>query len=206
MTWWRRRKREDDLDREIRDHLEMEAIELLQSGESRDDADRAARRLFGNTTLVKEDVRETWGRMWLDRFWQDLRYGVRGLYKSPVFTAVAMLSLAIGIGATVTVFSVFDAVFLNAVTARNVHQVKLVDIGGQRIPYLLYEEMSNTNAMLADLAAYDQTSFSIRSGEDLENITGDVVSGNFFRVLGVRTTIGRTFTEEEGRLEISLVS
>ncbi len=199
MTWWRRRKREDDLDREIRDHLEMETIERLQAGASRDDADSAARRLFGNTTLVKEDVRETWGRMWLDRFWQDLRYGARGLYKSPVFTVVAMLSLAIGIGATVTVFSVFDAVFLNAVTARNVRQVKLLDIGGQRIPYLLYEEMSNTNPMLADLAAYDQTSFSIRSGEDLENITGDIVSGNFFRVLGVRTTIGRTFTEEEGR-------
>jgi len=110
--------------------LRWKLSSACKPGESRDDADRAARRLFGNTTLVKEDVRETWGRMWLDRFWQDLRYGARGLYKSPVFTVVAMLSLAIGIAATVTVFSVFDAVFLNAVTAKNVRHVKLVDIGG----------------------------------------------------------------------------
>jgi hypothetical protein len=119
MTWWRRKEREEDLERELRDHLEIEARERQKEGFSSEEAHLAARRLFGNTTLVKEEVREMWGWMWLERLWQDLRYGGRGLYKSPVFTLVSVLSLAIGIGATVTVFSVFEAVFLKAVTAKD---------------------------------------------------------------------------------------
>src|SRR3954462_5294606 len=110
MTWRRRRRRKDDLDRELRDHLEFEAQERQQEGLSPEEAHFAARRLFGNATVVKEEVREMWGWMWLDRLWKDLRYGGRGLYKTPVFTIVAGLSLALGIGAAVTVFSVIDAV------------------------------------------------------------------------------------------------
>jgi predicted permease len=199
VTRWRRNEREEDLERELRDHLEIEARERQEEGLSSEEAHFAARRLFGNTTLVKEEVREIWGWMWLDRLWQDLRYGGRGLYKSPVFTLVSVLSLALGIGATVTVFSVFEAVFFNAVTAKDVGRVKHVEIDGQRFSYLYYEKLSAGNPMLAGVAAYDQASLSLRSGNDLEKITGDIVSGNFFSVLGVAPFLGRTFTGDEGR-------
>ncbi len=199
MTWWRRKKREEDLEREIADHLEMEAMERQQLGASPDEARSAARRLFGNSTLVKEEVRRAWGWMWLDRFWQDVRYGARGLYKSPMFTLVSMSSLAIGIGATVTASGVFEAVFLNAVTARNVDRVKLVEIGGQqRFSYRYFEGMSVTDPALAGLAAYDEMNLTLRSGNGMRNVVGDVVSGNFFSILGVSAMIGRTFTQEEG--------
>lgn len=131
--------------------------------------------------------------------WQDLRYGGRGLYKSPIFTSVSVLSLALGIGATVTVSSVFEAVFFNGVTAKDVERVKQVEIGGQRFSYPYYEELSTGNPTLTGLAAYDQTSLSFRSGNNVQKITGDIVSGNFFDVLGVSSFLGRTFTSDEGR-------
>src|SRR5262245_13127643 len=96
--FWRRR--EEHLDRELRSHLELESEE---QGEA------AARRAFGNLTLVKEDVRAAWGYTWLERLGTDLRYMLRTLRKSPGFAAVAILSLTIGIGATTAVFSVVDA-------------------------------------------------------------------------------------------------
>ncbi|MBI1897221.1 MAG: hypothetical protein HYS04_11975, partial [Acidobacteria bacterium] len=173
MTWWRRKEREDDLDRELRDHLEIEAHERQEEGFSPEEARLVARRLFGNATLVKEEVREMWGWMWLDRLWMDLRYGGRGLCRSPVFTLVAVLSLALGIGATVTVFSGFEAVFFNAVTAKDVGRLKQVEIGGQRFSYPYYEELSAGTPMLTGVAAYDQTSVSFRSGNDLEKTTAD---------------------------------
>lgn len=199
MTWWRRRRRDDDLDRELSDHLEFEARERQEGGLSPEEAQVAAKRLFGNTALVKEQVRDMWGWIWLDRLWSDLRYAGRGLHRTPMFTLVAVLSLALGIGATVTLFSVFEAVFFNAVTAKDVERLRQVEIGGQRFSYPYYEELSREDPMLAAVAAYDQTSLSFRSGSDLEKISGDLVSGNFFDVLGITPLIGRTFSSDEGR-------
>jgi hypothetical protein len=198
MSWWRLKDREEDLERELRDHLEIEAKEQEEEGLSSEEARFAARRLFGNTTVVAEEAREMWGMMWLERLSQDLRYGGRGLFRSPVFTLVSVLSLALGIGATVTISSVFEAVFLDGVTAKNVERVKHVEIGGQRFSYRFYEELSTGNPTLAGLAAFDQTSLSFRSKNDFEKITGDVGSGNFFDVLGIAPFLGRTFTSDEG--------
>jgi putative ABC transport system permease protein len=89
--------------------------------------------------------------------------------------------------------------FFNAVTAKDVDRVKHVEIGGQRFSYRYYEELSTGNPTLAGLAAYDETSLSLRAGNDLEKITGDIVSGNFFDVLGIAPSLGRTFTSDEGR-------
>src|SRR6516164_11716182 len=112
LPWYRRRVREVDLERELRDHLDLEAEEQQEAGLSPEEAAYAARRALGNTVRVKEDARMAWGLQWLENVLQDLRYNLRQLGRSPNFTVAAVLTLALGIGTTTALVTIVRSVLL----------------------------------------------------------------------------------------------
>src|SRR5215475_3965041 len=119
MPWRRRKRREQDLDRELRAHLELEAEARQENGVPAEEARYAARRQLGSTAAIKEDVRQAWGWTSLERLAQDLRYGLRLLRKNPGFSAVAILSLALGIGANAAIFGLIDALLFKSLPVRD---------------------------------------------------------------------------------------
>jgi hypothetical protein len=108
MFWFGRKRRDNRLDREIESHLELEAEERKERGDSDEDAVLGARRALGNISLLKENIRETWGWGWLESLFQDLRYAARQLRKNPAFALFSIATLGIGIGSATAAFSILD--------------------------------------------------------------------------------------------------
>jgi len=195
---FRKEQVDREFDEELRVYQEMAAEEKMKQGMSRKDALRAVRLERGSLEVTKEVVRSAGWESVLQSCWQDLRHAARWLVRAPVFTGVAIFSLALGIGAPTITFSLFDAILLNAVSARNHDRLKHIEIGGP-VSYRLYRELARDTSSIEGLGAYTQTSLSVgTAGAELEKLTGDIVSGNFFNVLGVSPGLGRGFTPEEG--------
>src|ERR1700743_1012445 len=123
MGWWRSSKgtakRDADLERELLSDLELEEEEQRERGLSAVEARSAARRAFGNTALIREQTRAAWSRIWLERLVRDMKYGTRALLRSPEFAIVSVLVMALGIGATTSLFTIVRAVLLRPLPFRD---------------------------------------------------------------------------------------
>src|SRR5256885_13599459 len=124
----------EDLDQDIRDHIEKETQDNIERGMPPEEARYAAVRKFGNVTRVKEETREVWSFVWVEQLWQDIRYGLRMLTKSPGFAAVVILTLAIGNGANTAIFYLFDSVILHPLPVENPSQFVLNKTGALHVP------------------------------------------------------------------------
>ncbi len=194
------------LDEELQSHIEMRADELQQGGLSSGDALAKARREFGSSLRAREDTRSAWQIRWLEDLTSDLAHALRALRRSPGFAAAAIFSLALGIGANTAIFTLINALLLRALPIHDPRQLALVDRANVEsrsltsFPYPFYRELRDHNEVFSGILCYTSMSPSLRAGASPERVTGELVSGNYFDVLGVRPYLGRLFTQEDDRV------
>jgi putative ABC transport system permease protein len=221
--WWarlaglfRRGRPESDLDDEVRFHVEMLVESNMRRGMRPDEARTEALRTFGGITQMKEAYRDQRSLPWLEMFVQDARYSLRSLARTPAFAAAALVTLALGIGATTAVFSVINAVFLQPLPyhepdrivqfGRTFHTTTNVQYGHTGARYLFYRDHLAT---LEGLAAFHGVGFNLATPEGAEYVLGHAASKEYFDVLGVRPLHGQTFSPEhdvEGGPDVAIIS
>jgi predicted permease len=208
MRWLSRlRSKEQDLDDEIGAHLAIEVKQRVEAGETPEEAERSARKQFGNVALTKETTRAAWGYAWLESPAQDLKYAVRTLRKTPGFTTVAILTLALGIGANTAMFSVVDAALLRPLPFSEPDRLVRISstkngasLGGPSTMDM--RDFARANHSFEDLVVYDRwrknVSGILGSSEAEEMVVG-LVPGSYFETLRIRPLVGRLFTEQENQ-------
>jgi predicted permease len=197
----RRDRFDRELDEEMRFHIEMKTRENLEAGASPEEAHYAARRTFGNMTLLREVSRDMWGFTSLESLLRDFRYSARTLRKSPGFTLVAIVSLALGIGVNTAIFNLFNEVFLKDLSARDPGRLLRIEAGrAGQMSYPNYRDLQE-NRIFDGLAAYTLSQESWSAGTATRTVRSHLVTSNFFDVLGVQAARGRTFPDAEAKPE-----
>jgi putative ABC transport system permease protein len=198
-----RSQMERDMDAELRFHLETYSDDLIGNGIPWDEAFRRAHLEFGGLERAKEECRDARGITFLESLFQDIRYALRTLRNSPAFTAIAILTLALGIGANTAIFSLIDTVGLRMLPVRNPQElVQLSHLdparGGQGDFYFtnaIWEQVRNhRDDLFSSALAWSTDRFDLAQGGAVQNANGIFVSGDFFNVLGVRPAAGRLLT------------
>jgi predicted permease len=214
MGWirdiFRRHRLYDDLAEEMRLHIEERTEQLMREGMNRREAELAARRAFGNQTVIEERSREVWQWATLESIWADVRYALRQLKNSPVFAITVILSLTLGLGANTTIFTFVNALLLRPPAVVDggrlvevvTHNAKASGIESYtNLSYPLYVDLRDHNRSLSGFAAFDgdPRTVSWSHGGEGEIVYGQLVSSNFFSVLGVEPALGRFFQPDEDK-------
>lgn len=209
-----RARRDEELDEEIQAHLAMAVRDRIERGESPQSAEVAARKEFGNRALIQETTREMWGWNWTASLRQELRYALRGMRRSPGFTAVAVLSLALGIGANTAIFSLIDSLMLRTLPVEHPEQLIQPSERFQDEPrfntfsWNTYQHFVAHNHVLSGLIGTATANwdfgpfFNVRTGSQAaERVQGVYVTGSFFPMLGVQSALGRLIRPDDDRVD-----
>jgi putative ABC transport system permease protein len=207
----RRGRVEREAEAELGEHMAMCIDDNVAQGMSREEAERDARRRFGNPTVMRERVSAEDTALGLASLWHDVRNALRVFVNSPGFASVVVATLALGIGANTAIFELLDTVLLQSLPVKNpqeLAQVRIVNMDNARgsrssgfsvVTNLIWEKLRDDHQGFSGIAAWHNTGFSRDSGGDARFVNGLYVSGEFFRVLGVRPVAGRVFTAEDDR-------
>lgn len=213
MSWrkyFQRSRRDRDLANELESYLLHEIDQNIAAGMAPAEARRRARRKLGNSTAIREKVYEMNTISWFESFWRDLCYGLRQLRLSPGFTAVAILSLALGIGANTAIFQLLDAVRLRSLPVPHPQELAEIRVEGgypmmgvrtgyyAELTLPIWQEIRDRKpAAFSEVFLWTQAGGRVGEGNDAHQVDGMLVSGNFFSVLGVPAWRGRTLTPED---------
>jgi macrolide transport system ATP-binding/permease protein len=218
MNWFKqlfsRQRRYYEISDSIREHLEEKIADLMDRGTSRKEAERTARREFGNATLIEQRSREVWQWPTLESIVADLRYTFRQLCRAPGFAVTAIVVIALGIGASVAIFAFVDAALLEPLPYADPNRLMAVNESSAESPlwplaYPDFVDWQRVNKSLRSLDVFAGAGYLLRTRDGAEPVTAGRVSGGFFRTLGVRPILGRDFAASEDRLggpNVTLIS
>ena len=210
---FQRRRQDRELADELESHLAMHIEDNVRVGMRPEDARRAALLKLGGVEQTKESYRERRGLPLLETLWQDLRFGSRILQKNPGFTAVSVLTLALGIGANTAIFSVMNAVLLRPLTMKDPSRVVYMQEQWRGIfPGLSvgnFTDLQQQSTSFTKLCASNNASFNLATSEALERVEGELATGDYFATFGVQPIAGRVFTTDDdkpGHGEVAVIS
>src|SRR5260370_7902494 len=204
---FRRKIVQAEMDEELRFHFENQVVKLLRSGLAPTEAKRRARMEVGGRERVKEEYRDSSGVTFIETLLQDIRYGLRILGRTPAITSVAILSLALGIGANTAIFSLINTVTLRMLPVERPQE--LVELGRQNPKYPgepspsftnpLWEQIRDHQEVFSGVFAWSGTRFDLSSGGAVQYANGLFVSGDYFRTLGAQPVAGRLIDTADDR-------
>ncbi|MGA7524056.1 MAG: ABC transporter permease [Acidobacteriaceae bacterium] len=202
MRWWQIRKRDADLERELRTDLELEEEEQRERGVPQEEAAYAARRAFGNAALIRDQTHEAWGQAPVERLLQDLRYALRQLRRSPGFASVCLITLALGIGANTAMFSVVQGVILSPLPFPQANRLvflweKRPGVPQLDVSYPNFEDWARTARSFDSMSTLVFHNFDLTSPGRAEHLMGIRASSGLLRTLGVRPGVGQDFAASE---------
>ena len=207
MKWWQIGKRDADLQRELQSDLELEEEEQRERGIPPEEVRYAALRAFGNPSVIRKQTREVWNWDRLETLLRDLRISIRTLARQPAFSAVAMLVIAVGMGATISLFTVVWSVLLKPLPFDHPEQLVRLYESSERFPENvvtpgIYREWKRESRSFSNLALYnDWPRYNLSDRGTLpENVRATICSWDLFATLGVQPGIGRGFTPEDDQL------
>jgi hypothetical protein len=198
VTWWhrlsRRRKLEEQLDREMRFHLDQHAADLIAGGQDPVEARRQARQALGGPEQVKEECRDARGTRWLEELWQDFRYAARTLRQRPAFTAVGAITLALGIGASTAIFSAVNPILFEPLPYPHAGRILMIwDVfQGARsdVTFHTYRELAARSRSFEAMAVMEACHLTMSSAGQPERFEGQSVTAGYFRALGISPVLG----------------
>src|SRR5262244_1961011 len=208
LNWFRLRRLEGDLDRELQYHTDRRMTDLIHSGLPEPEARRRVALELGGAMQVREEVRDIWLTRWLRDFVYDLRFSARSFLRSPSFTATAVLSLALGIGATTALYSLIDQIILRALPVDHPERLVLIDWKGYQatvnafgsynlMSYPICRDLQLQEKFFEGVLCRASTVISLSTGGEHVPAAAEIVSSTYFSVLGVRLAIGRLFTNDD---------